>query len=240
MESQIEQTEQFDWKRYVIVFFITVALFLTAFYVSNYFNNKKIEQLKNIQDTISIDVLSSETQYSLLSELSCQNVSDSVLSSELADLGRKLEAGQNNNIGTTEELTYLKNYYSLLEIKDYLLMKKISAQCRVKSAFILYFYTTAQNCSECEKQGIVLTALRDKYPDLRVYSFDFSTNLSAVRAMLNIFKVKDTALPAVVINGKTLTGFHSIDELDSIVSATFKLQEVPDTQGSSAAKAIKK
>lgn len=215
--------KEFDWKRYVIVFFITLGLFLTALYVSDYFSNKKVNQLKSIQDNISIDVLSSETQYSLLSELSCKDISDSVLSSELTDLGSKLEWSE-QNLGATDEVNYLKKYYSLLEIKDYLLAKKISSTCGVKSSFVLYFYTTAQNCSECEKQGIVLSSLRDKYPGLKVYSFDFSTDLSAVKAMLDIYKIKDTALPAVVINDQLLTGFQSVDTLESIIKTSFKLQ----------------
>ena len=120
-------------------------------------------------------------------------------------------------------------------------MKKISAQCKVKSAFILYFYTTAQNCSECEKQSLVLTGLRDKYPDLRVYSFDYSTDLSAVKAMLNIYKIQDTKLPAVVINEDSLTGFHPMEELDTLVSASFKLQEAitPAVNSTQATKATK-
>ena len=216
--------QQFDWKRYVVVFFITLGLFLTAMYVSDYFSNKKLDQLKSIQDKISIDILSSETQFSLLSELSCKNVSDSVLSGELGELGNKLEWGQ-SNMGNSDELLYLKKYYSLLQIKDYLLMKKISSRCGKKSAFILYFYTTAQNCSECEKEAIVLTTLRDKYPDLRVYSFDYSTDLSAVKAMLNIYKIEDTKLPALILDDNLLTGFHSIEELESMVKESFKLQD---------------
>ncbi|MFZ2072495.1 MAG: hypothetical protein WA101_00090 [Minisyncoccia bacterium] len=222
--------QQFDWKRYVIVFFITLGLFLTALYLSNYFNDKKVGQLKTIQDKISIDILSSETQFSLLSELSCKNVSDSLLSSELNDLGRKIEWGQ-NSIGSTDELSYLKKYYSLLQIKDYLLMKKVSARCGKQSAFILYFYTTAENCSECEKEGIVLSALRDKYPDLRVYSFDYGIDLSAVKAMINIYKIQDTKLPALVIDDNVLTGFHSVEEMDSRIKESFKLQAVkPETK----------
>ncbi|MFA6274093.1 MAG: hypothetical protein WC662_02945 [Candidatus Paceibacterota bacterium] len=217
--------KQFDWKRYVIVFFITLGLFLTASYVSNYFGSKKLAQLQGMQDKISIDILSSETQYALLSELSCKNISDSVLSGELAELGNKIDWSE-NNIGATDEVSYLKKYYSLLQIKDYLLMKKISARCGVKSAFILYFYTTAQNCSECEKQGIALSSLREKYPELRVYSFDFSTDLSAVDAMIHIYKIKDTKLPAVVIDDELLTGFQSIESLESRIKESFKLQEV--------------
>ena len=136
----------------------------------------------------------------------------------------KLEWSQ-KNLGDTEEVSYLKKYYSLLEIKDYLLNKSISERCKTKAAFILYFYTTADNCSECEKQGLALSALRDKYPELRVYSFDYSIDLSAVTSMLQIYKIKDTALPALVIDDNVLTGFHGVDELDSIVKNSFKLQE---------------
>ena len=215
-----------DWKKYLIVFLFTLGLFFSASYLSNYFNSKKIGQLKLIQDKIAIDILSSETQFSLLSELSCKNVStSSVLGSELGELGRKLEWGQ-ENLGKSDEVMYLRKYYSLLQIKDYLLMKKISSRCGVKSAFILYFYTTIENCSECEREGVVLSKLRDKYPELRVYSFDYSTDLSAVKAMLQIYKIEDTKLPALVIDDDVLTGFHSIEEVESKIKESFKLQEI--------------
>ena len=213
-----------DWKKYLIVFLITVSLFLTASYVSNYFGNKKIDQLKSIQDKIAMDILSSETQFSLLAELSCKNISDTVYSPEIGELGNKLEWSQ-NNLGATLEVSYLKKYYSLLQIKDYLLAKKISERCGVKSAFILYFYTTLDNCSLCQKQGIVITSLRDKYPELRVYSFDYSIDLSAVKSMLQIYKIKDTELPALVLDDEVLTGFHGIEDLESRVKNSFKLQE---------------
>ena len=212
-----------DWKKYFLVFLITVGLFLTAIYLSNYFGEKKLSQLKTIQEQIAIDILSSETQFSLLSELSCKNVSGASLSSELDELGGKLDWGE-KNLGATEEVSYLKKYYSLLQIKDYLLMKKISERCGHKYAFVLYFYTTLENCSECEKQSLVLSKLRDTYPELRVYSFDFSTDLSAVKAMLDIYKIKDTKLPALVIEDEVLTGFNSVEELDIKIKETFKLE----------------
>ena len=213
-----------DWKKYLIVFLITATLFLSASYLSSYFGGRKIGELKSIQDKIAIDILSSETQYALLSDLSCKNVSGTLLSDELAELGKKLEWGE-ENLGDSEEVRNLKRYYSLLEIKDYLLAKKISERCKVKSAFILYFYTTLANCSECEREGLVLTALRDKYPELRVYSFDYSTDLSAVQSMLHIFKIEDTKLPALVVDDEVLTGFHSLEELETRVQESFKLQE---------------
>jgi hypothetical protein len=226
-------SNQLDWKKYLIVLLITAGLFITAIYLSNYFGNQKINQLKTIQDQISIDVLSSETQFSLLSELSCKDISDSVFSDQLSELGNKLSWSQ-DNLGNTDEVSYLKKYYSLLEIKDYLLTKQISARCGVKSAFILYFYTTAANCSLCQQESLELSTLRTEYPDLRVYSFDYSTDLSAVASMLQIYKIKDTALPALVINDNVLTGFHSIDELDALVKSAFNLQTTTSTSGGQA------
>ncbi len=215
-----------DWKKYLIVLLITVGLFLTAIYLSNYFGNKKVDQIKFIQDSIAINILSSETQFSLLQESSCKNVSaGSTLSGELDELGRKLEWGQ-DNFSDTNEVSYLKKYYSLLQIKDYLLMKKISSSCGVKSAFILYFYTTAENCSECKKESFVLSNLRDKYPELRVYSFDYAIDLSAVKSLLKIYKIKDTELPALILNDTLLTGFHSIDDLELLVQKSFKQLQV--------------
>lgn len=210
---------------------------MTAGYLNNYFSNKKIDQLKLIQDKISIDILSSETQFSLLSELSCKNISDSVYSPELGELGNKLEWSQ-DNLGATEEVFYLRKYYSLLQIKDYLLAKKISERCGVKSAFILYFYTTAEHCSECQKESLVLTSLRAKYPELRVYSFDYSTDLSAVKSLLQIYKVKDTELPAVVLDDELLTGFSSFDELDLKIQKSFKLQEKKPAKNGAAKKIL--
>lgn len=220
-----------DWKKYVIVFIITFGLFSSASFLSNFFSEKKVERLRLIQDEVAIDILSSEVQFALVQGLACKNISDSIFSAELEELGAKLEWSQ-ANLGATAEVKNLKKYYSLLEIKDYLLMKNISTRCKVQAAFVLYFYTTAEHCGECERQGLVLSTLRSKYPELRVYSFDFSTDLSAVEAMLEIYKIEDTKLPAMVIDGDLLTGFYSMEDLEQKITDSFGLEEIaPQIQG---------
>ncbi len=222
----------FDWKKYVIVFLITLGIFLTAIYLSNFFNNQKLKELRSIQDKLSVDLLSSETQFDLLEELSCKDVGLTYLSEELANLAEKIEYSE-KNLGNKEEVLQLKKIYSILEIKDYLLMKKISARCGLKYIFILYFYTTAENCGECIKQGFVLDALREKYPQVRVYSFDYNLiDLSAVKAMTMIYKIKDTELPALVINGQTQTGLKTVEEIEKSLPAlkTLKPTEEPKVE----------
>jgi uncharacterized protein YdcH (DUF465 family) len=170
--------------------------------------------------------MSSETQFSLLQELSCKDVSNTVLSSELNSLADKISYSENNIGVKNADVISLKKYYSLLEIKDYLLMKKITERCGQKSVFILYFYKNS-HCSDCTKQGYVLTSLREKYPNLRVYSFDYNIDLSAVKTMISIYKVPDD-LPALVINGKVYSGFQDVEAIEKTFPQlkTIKKKEV--------------
>ncbi len=215
-----------DWKKYIIVFFITAALFAIAAGLSDFFSNKKLDDIRTIQNKLSTDILSSETQFALLSDLSCeQDDTSGNLSFELNDLASKINYSENNLKGN-KEVIELKRYYSLLEIKDYLLTKRINKKCGEKFIPLLYFYTTANNCTECVKQGYVLTELRQKYPNLRVYSFDYSLDLSALKALLRIYKIKDTKLPAIVINEKTYTSFKTLEEIEKISPKIIELNKI--------------
>ncbi|OGI78663.1 hypothetical protein A3C57_01975 [Candidatus Nomurabacteria bacterium RIFCSPHIGHO2_02_FULL_33_12] len=213
-----------DVKRYLVVFVITLALFVTTLGVSSFFSKRKLENIKTIQDQIGIDIMSSETQFQLLQELSCKDVAANTLSDTLNDLADKI-AYSEQNIKNTDEVTELKRYYSLLEIKDYLLMQKIKAKCGTTVVPVFYFYTTAEKCSECIKQSAVLTELRRDYPEMRVYSFDYNLDLSALQSLIKIFKVEDTKLPALVMDEKLYTGFQSIEDIERAMPQIIKMRE---------------
>jgi len=208
--------QNFNWKKYLWSFLITVVIFLTVIIFSNFFNNKKINSLRDIEDKIATDIMSSETQYDLLAESSCKDLSGDVLSQELNALAQKLTYTEETFGKNSSDLVRLKTYYTLLQIKDYLLMKKISIKCGTKPVFILYFYSS--NCSECEQQGYVLTYLRQQYPNLRIYSFDYNMNNSALRTMISLYKVKEVT-PAMVINDKVYNGFIDKDKLTGFLPA---------------------
>lgn len=203
--------QQKDWIRYIVVFLITLTLFLTAVWLSSFVNDRKLNDIKTIQDKVSIDLMSSETQFQLLQGFSCKDVSASTLSGELNNLAEKINYSE-QNISKDDEVKDLKKYYTLLQIKDYLIMQKIKEKCNVPVVPIFYFYTTSENCANCVKESAVLSKLRDQYPELRVYSFDYNLDLSALQTLIKIFKVKDTELPALYMNDKLYTGFQ--DEAD--------------------------
>lgn len=212
-----------DYKKYIFTFLITLAIFATAFFASTFFSNKRVENVKSIQDNIAIDILSSETQFDLLKEVPCANVNDTILSPELSSIGDKLSKTESERGEKDEDIIYLKKYYSLLQIKDYLLSKKLVEKCGLskKPVFIIYFYSNKGDCDSCEKEGYVLTRLKEIYPELRVYSFDYNLDIAAIDSMKTIYKIS-SSLPAIVIEDKTYIGYKTIEELEALLPKSIK------------------
>jgi hypothetical protein len=213
----MEESGNINWKKYLIVLIITGVIFGTALYVSDYFGQKKIQDIKNIQDKLAIDILSSETEFSLLENASCKDIaSTTALSAELGSLEDKLSYTEQQRGTNDPDVLSLKQNYSLLEIKDYLLMKQISVKCKTTPVSIIYFYSNKDGeCPDCQKEGYVLTQLRTDYPSLRVYSFDYDLDLSALKTLLSINKIKGN-LPALVIGDDTFYSFQSLDTLEKL------------------------
>lgn len=206
-----------DYKKYFSVLAITVAIFATAFYASERLNNAKLAEIRAIQDNISVDLLSSEMTFSLLAESSCDTEGNSALGRELDNLGSKLSYAEQSINADEGEILWLKKNYSLFEMRDYLLNKELAKNCAFKPASILYFYSNEGDCEDCRKQGITLTELREQYPGVRVYSFDYHLDLSALQTLIEIHKIDGAKLPALVINRKPYYGFQSFDDLEKII-----------------------
>jgi len=197
-----------------IALLITVALTGTVAYAINYLNRARVAELSVIEDQLSIDSLSLETQFSLLETASCDsNASSVTLTSELADFGSRLAYAENQLGNDNPQVIRLKERYSLLEIRDYLITKRLADACRTKPVTVLYFYSNAGDCADCDKAGYALSYLRDTYPALRVYSFDYNLNLGALKTFIAVAKVQNT-LPAFIINGKQTYGFTSLFDLE--------------------------
>ncbi|PIR83490.1 hypothetical protein COU19_00100 [Candidatus Kaiserbacteria bacterium CG10_big_fil_rev_8_21_14_0_10_56_12] len=193
---------------------ITIVLTGTVIYAVNYLNNARLAELKSIEDQLTIDTLSLDTQFSLLESAPCDSVASSTtLTSELADLGTRLAYTENQLGNNNEQVIRLKKQYSLLEIRDYLVTKRLAAACGTKPVTVLYFYSNSGDCSACDKAGYALSYLRDTYPQLRVYSFDYHLDLGALKTLIAVDKIRGE-LPAFVINGKYSNGFTTLADFE--------------------------
>lgn len=197
---------------------ITVLLFGTVLWSVNYLNDARIRELGAIEDKIAIDTLSLETQFDLLAEAPCKDISEgSVLSTELNDLADRLSYTEERLGSENEEVLKLKRQYTLLEIKDYLLMKRLAKECKnLKPVFVLYFYSNAGDCEDCAQAGYALSYLRQTYPQLRVYSFDYNLDLGALKTLTAVLGIKPP-LPAYVINEKNVNELASLQDLEKLL-----------------------
>ncbi len=194
---------------------ITIILVATIVSAVNYLNNARLRELAAIENQLATDALSLETQFSLLETAPCESAASSTLISELSDLGARLAYTEDQLGSDNEEVIRLKKQYSLLEIRDYLLTKRLAAACgnKFKPVVVLYFYSNAGDCANCDKAGYALSYLHDTYPNLRVYSFDYNLDLGALKTLIAVHKVKADP-PAFVIDGKHVYGFTSLTDLE--------------------------
>lgn len=198
----------------LIALLITVMLSGTVAYAVNYLNRVRIAELGAIEAQLSIDTLSLDTQLSLLAATPCDSVASSTtLISDLSDLGNRLSYAEEQLGSDNPQVVRLKKQYSLLEIRDYLLTKQLAEACGTKPVTVLYFYSNAGDCADCDKAGYALSYLRTTYPTLRVYSFEYNLDLGALKTLIAVTRVQNT-LPAFVVNGKHSYGFTSLADLE--------------------------
>lgn len=206
-------------KRYIYTFIITLAIFFFSIWLSNTFNDKKVQSLRDLESRINLDILSVETRFSLLQKTSCEHVVNNNKDNEIGfneDLNTvalKIKSLENQLGYENYDVIALKKYYSLLQIKDYLLAKEFHDRCKKSTVSILYFYDT--DCTECAKQSIILDKIISDYPEIRVYYLDRKTYNPALDTLSSIYKVKES--PTLVINEKTYTGFQDIAKIESYI-----------------------
>lgn len=199
----------------LIALIITIAIIGTVLYAINFLNQQRVAELRGIEDQLATDTLSIETQFALLEEAPCEDIAaGTTLSQEVGGVGDKLAYAEGRAGANDPEVLRLKERYTLLQIRDYLLTKRLAETCGVKPTVALYFYSNVPGeCADCDRAGYALSYLRQTYPSLRVYSFDYHLDLAALRTLIAVLKVKDQ-FPAFVVQGKATYGFTSLEDLE--------------------------
>ena len=227
----MQKDKKIDPKKYFFVFVCSVFIFLSGFALSNQISKKNMQSIDELQQGLRVDILSLETQFSILNQAPCENLNESTLTQELYDISQQLTAVGNNVGKDNPYYLQLKKYYSILEIKHWLLLQRAKKECNMPLTFVMYFYADKKTCPECEDQGYLLTFFRKKYPDLRVYSFDFGLKLAALDALKSIYKISETEpLPLIIINREALNGFQNKEALETVLGKYIKI----DTRNSTS------
>ncbi len=205
-----------SFKRYITVFIITGLIFTFTFWLSNQLSLNKVRELRDLEDQIALNILSTETRYSLLqnsswSHLGTDNNDDIGLNSELTDMAHRVKFMASQLGPEDEKVISLKKYYTLLQIKDYLLTKELYNRCGTHIVSVLYLYQ--EGCADCVKQSIILDNLASTYPEIRVYWIDKDLQTPALDTLISILGIKKT--PSIVIRNKVYDSLQTTADLES-------------------------
>ncbi len=200
----------------LISLLITTALVGTIIYSISYLNRLRVAELNAISDQLSIDTLSLDTQFSLLASAPCSTINDggTELTNELHDLGARLNYTEGQLGADDAQVIRLKKQYTLLEIRDYLVTQQLASACDTDPVTVLYFYSNVPGeCEDCDRASFALSYLREQYPNLRVYSFDYHLDLGALQTLIALNKVKPEFPGFMILNDAPIYGFTELEDL---------------------------
>src|SRR3989338_7390772 len=81
---------EIKWSKYILVFVITATIFALAFFVNSLFYDKRITEIREIENRVSLSFLALEVERDLLAELSCNDEYESLTTEGLGALGDRL------------------------------------------------------------------------------------------------------------------------------------------------------
>jgi hypothetical protein len=209
--------KQHDLNKYVAAFAIATLMFVVGLFVGATFVNQKIAKINTMEEAMKFDLASVELQDMLIRQEPCSPIAS--FEEELADMESKISYMEDQLGKKDAKVIDLKKYYSIIELKHYLLMNERKGKCGGNYSLILFFYSNADEALlDSEKQGYVLDSIRRGYgPEkVKIYSLDKDLDLDIIRTFVELYKIKDA--PTLVIGSGVYPGFKSLDEMRKILS----------------------
>lgn len=202
--------------RYFSTFTFVTLIFLIGIIIGQVITELRFSEFQERERDMRTYILSLDLQSELISKKIC-DVDIFSLTKEKNKLGQQLDYLEKKLGKDNPKLIPLKKEYSLLSIRQWLLVKRAKEECEKNWNIILYFYSNERNASTCESQGYVLDYLYSKHPDsLVIYAFDFDLDTPALNTLKNIYGIR--RVPSLVINEKLYEGFQGKDKIESLIS----------------------
>ncbi|MBI4738424.1 hypothetical protein HY772_02490 [Candidatus Woesearchaeota archaeon] len=212
----MDKRQHVNKTQYIAVFAITTLVFVAGILLGNFFAGKKLSHIDRLGREVKTDTAAIEIEYDILASDPCKAVNTTPLANDLYALAEKLDYMENALGEDNQDVRDLKNYYSILELRNWLLLKKTNYECSDKKTLILYFYSGKDSCKTCEEQGFILTWVRKNYPNVYVYSFDYNIENAAVKTIKDLYGI--TTTPSLVIGDLTFDRFMSKNEIVDAVA----------------------
>ena len=208
-------TKDMQWSKYIIAAVITLFVFMVGIYAGSYTSNLKFESLYDLQNKIRSETIGTELQYQIVSDNPCSIFEPSLFTEDLNKIGSRLTEMESQLGVDNKAVISLKEYYHLLEVRHFLFMKQALKECKNDYGLVLYFYSNAGDCQDCQEQGYVLSYINKMEPAFNIYSFDVNIENPALKTLKKYYNI--TVVPSIVVNEKAYQGFQSREKLQSLI-----------------------
>jgi hypothetical protein len=205
--------KQIKTSRYVSAFAITIVIFLLGFISGGEINEHKLQRIYDLENDIRVESLGNELVFEMISSDLCENVNTTTYTTEITKLGEKLTYMEQIYGYDSAQVHNLKNYYTLLLTRHWIINKEMVEKCNLTKPNVLYFYTNFGDCVDCEDQGLVITNTHRKFPYFNIYAFEFREDNPAINFLKEKFVLSENRLPTVIIDGDVHYGFQSKNTL---------------------------
>lgn len=191
--------------RYLLAAFITIIIFVLGMLLGMVIEEKRARYLTSIAEEQKLSLGSLQLQYQFISQLGEEKSCPAVTATfkrymdTLVKTQERLENYEKDSKVNKDVFRLLKQEYTQAQLNFWLLAKKTRALCEKDVVSILYFYSSGENCPDCEEQAFVLSYLKQLLKDrLLVFSIDESLDIEPMVSILkNTFNI--TKYPTVIV-----------------------------------------
>ncbi len=237
MDNKVTPQQRYTGRKFLVVFLITLGIFCVAFLASNYFYSLRSAAIRDVESGINRQIIETEIQFQLLADAACDETTSNTQITQMNSLAQRLDEMEQQRGAQDPNVIALKKDYSLLMVKDYLLLREKQRRCGDDQNAIIYFYSNTGDCTDCIKTGHVLTQMRKEYDKLHIYSFDYDLGLSTIDTLKSIYGTSGKP-PILIINRRPYYGFKTQKEIETLLPNIERLKspEASSTQATTTKK----
>lgn len=201
--------------RYFLTWVLVTLVFLIGLFLGQWIAEWKMEEFAQEEKEFRNYLFGLELLPEILAESLCE-ADVFALTEKKVEMGRLLTELEARLGKDNPDVISLKKDYTLLSLKQWLLVKRIKEECGKNLTIILFFYSNKQNASLSEAQGYVLDYLYLKYPNTLVtYALDTDLDLPVLDVVKEVYGIRQ--VPSLVINEVTYPGFQPKQKLESLL-----------------------
>lgn len=226
---------EFEKRKYIIAFIITLAIFLLGFFLGFLMDVQRVNYFQDITTKQKMDLNSLQLQYELAQE---QPFSESCGALEVLfqRFGVDLEENRQriDDYSTQadvrkEDFENLKREYMLSQIKFWQISRNLEKSCPQNYDFVtvIYFYSDDKTCPDCGAQGDVLDYYKRVLKEnILIFSIDetFKDREPIIELFAATYNI--TKFPTLIIENESHDGLVNKDAMKNILCENYKDESI--------------